>query len=80
MDFAMRRYAEAAMKFELIFQLLAVALGAAAVFFFSQGNTDGTFVMVVLAAVSFLVSLRIQIKARIAVRKAEKPEPEESDI
>ena len=52
----------------LLFQVLAVALGAAAVFFLWQWDTEKMFVSGVLAAVSFLLSMRFQIKARIKER------------
>ena len=62
------------MTFELFFKLLAATLGAVAACFVWQGNTDATFVAIVLAAVSYLLSLRIQIKAKMKQREAGKPE------
>ena len=67
------------MRFELLFQLLAVALAAAAGYFYWQGNTDGTFVSIVLAAVSYLLSLRFQIKARMKERVAQEQAPEDPE-
>lgn len=60
------------MNFVLLFQLLAVALGAAAVFFYWRGDSETMFVTGVLGAVSFLLSIRFQIKTRMKQREAEK--------
>jgi hypothetical protein len=48
-----------------IFQILAVALTGAAAFLFWRGDSDMTFVVAVLAACSFFLSFRYQMKARV---------------
>lgn len=48
-----------------IFQILAVVLAGAAAFLFWRGDSDMTFIVAVLAACSFLLSIRYQMKARI---------------
>jgi len=62
------------MNFVLLFRLLAVALGAVAVYFLWSGDTDKVFVSGVLAAVSFLLSIRFQIKERMKVGEARSDE------
>ena len=49
-----------------IFQILAVVLAGAAAFLFWRGDSDMTFVVAVLAACSFFLSIRYQMKARIS--------------
>ena len=51
------------------FKLLAAAFIATAAFFLWSGNRDGVFVTLVLAAVSFLLSMRFQIKKRLKARQ-----------
>lgn len=53
-----------------IFQIVTVIFAAAAGYFFWMDNTDGTFVSAVLAAVSFFLNIRFQIKERKAEREA----------
>jgi hypothetical protein len=53
---------------ELSFKIIAAALFVVAAYFLWAGNVDGVFVSVVLGAVSFLLSLRFQIKARMKQR------------
>jgi len=53
-----------------IFQILAVVLAGAAAFLFWRGDSDMTFVVSVLAACSFFLSIRYQMKARIDERNA----------
>ena len=60
------------MKIDTVFQILAAALAVAAAYFLWVGNKDWAFVTVVLGCVSFFLSIRFQVKARNAVREAEK--------
>ena len=53
-----------------IFQILAVVLTGAAAFLFWRGDSDMTFVVAALAACSFFLSIRYQIKERIDERNA----------
>lgn len=51
---------------ERIFQIVAVILAGIAAYFLWRGNnSDGAFVSGVLAAVSFFLSMRFQIKERM---------------
>ncbi len=54
---------------ERFFQILAVILIGVAAFFLWRGNTDGTFISVVLGAVSFFLSIRFQVKERLKKRE-----------
>jgi pilus assembly protein TadC len=56
---------------ERIFQILAVVLAGIAAFFLWQGNGETAFIVVVLGAVSFFLSIRFQVKERIKRRDAE---------
>jgi hypothetical protein len=47
-----------------IFQIAAVIFAALAGYFFWSGNSDGAFVAAVLAACSFFLNIRFQIKGR----------------
>jgi len=67
------------MNYERLFQGLAVVLAAAAGFFLWQGQMDAAFVSGVLAAVSFLLSIRFQIKGRLNERAALEADDEEID-
>lgn len=60
------------MKIDTVFQILAVVLGGAAAYFLFTGNRDGAFVSVVLGCVAFFISIRFQVKARNAIRQAER--------
>ena len=60
------------MKIETVFQILAVVLAGSAAYFLYTGNRDGAFVAAVLGCVSFLLSIRFQVKARNAIREAER--------
>lgn len=62
-----------------IFQILAVILAGIAAYFLWADNWDGTFIAVVLAISSFFLSMRFQIKARMAGRAADQSELEELD-
>ena len=59
------------MKRERIFQILAVIFVGIAAFFLWMENKDGVFVAIVLAACSFLISIRFQAKARLASNEVE---------
>lgn len=61
-----------------MFQILAVIFAAAAGVLFWLGNTDGLFVAAVLGAVCFFLSIRFQVKGRMANRDMESDEPEET--
>lgn len=67
------------MKIEIVFQILAVVLAGAAAYFLYAGNRDGAFVSAVLGCVSFLLNIRFQIKARNAIREAERNSTQNSD-
>ena len=56
---------------ELVFRILAVILIGIAAYFLWQGNGDGAFVAAVLGAVSFFLSIRFQVKARLKQRENE---------
>ena len=60
------------MKFEMLFQILAVALAVAAAYFLWVGNKDGAFVSVVLGCVAFFIGIRFQAKARTAANDPER--------
>ena len=60
------------MKFETLFQILAVALAVAAAYFLWVGNKDGAFVSVVLGCVAFFIGIRFQAKARTAANDPER--------
>ncbi|MBP9664886.1 MAG: hypothetical protein KBD94_09700 [Pyrinomonadaceae bacterium] len=62
---------------ERLFQILAVIFAAAAGVLFWLGYTDGLFVAAVLGAVCFFLSIRFQVKGRMANRDMEPDEPEE---
>lgn len=62
-----------------IFQILAVILAGVAAYFLWADNWDGTFVAVVLAISSFFLSMRFQIKARLAQRNVEQGTIKELD-
>ena len=57
---------------ERIFQILAVILAGVAAYFLWTGNNDGAFVSVVLGCVSFLLSVRFQVKDRTRIRELER--------
>ena len=68
------------MKIETIFQILAVVLAGAAAYFLLNANRDGAFVAAVLGCVAFFLSVRFQVKARNAVREAEREAGEASEV
>ena len=59
------------MNWERAFQLLAVVLGAAAGYFVWRENWDFVFLLAVLGSVSFFLSIRVQVKRRLAERESE---------
>ena len=59
------------MKTERIFQIAAVVLIVAAIYFLWTGYSDGVFASAVLAATAFFLSVRYQMKERNDIRKAE---------
>lgn len=61
------------------FQVTAVILGGVAAFFLWQGNGDGAFVSAVLAAVSFFLNIRFQVKDRLRQRELERLAAEEEE-
>ena len=67
------------MKIDKMFQILAVVLGGTAAYFLWTGNKDGAFVSAVLGCVAFFLSVRFQVKARNAVREAEREAAYESE-
>lgn len=56
---------------KLLFQIVAAALLGFAAYFLWKGDADGVFISPVLGAVSFLLSLRFQIKARMKEREGD---------
>jgi len=61
------------------FQMFAAVLAGIAAYFLWQDNTDGVFVASVLGAVAFFLSIRFQVKGRLATRNAERAASEEPD-
>jgi hypothetical protein len=57
---------------ERFFQIASVVIAAAAGYFFWIGNSDYTFVAIVLACLSFFLSIRFQVKERNRVRAADR--------
>jgi len=53
------------------FQVLAAMLAAIAAYFLWQENTDAAFFIGVLAASSFFLSIRFQVKERLRQRDEE---------
>lgn len=54
---------------ERFFQAAAVVLIASAAVFFFLGNIDGVFISIVLGCLSYFLSVRTQVKARLAERE-----------
>ncbi len=67
------------MNYERLFQGLAIVLALSAAFFYWKGQTDAAFVSAVLGAVSFFISIRVQIKYRLAERTRQQAEVEAED-
>ena len=61
---------------ERFFQILAVILAGVAAYFLWQGNAERAFVTAVFGAVSFFLSVRVQVKGRLNQREAERLEAE----
>lgn len=57
---------------ERIFQIAAVVFALAAAYFLWIGNSDWAFATSVLAAASFFLSIRFQMKARNDARARQK--------
>ncbi len=71
MDLAMRPSVNTTKIMRSLFQLIAVILAGFAANFLWKGDIDGVFISIVLAAVSFLLSIRFQIKERMKEREAD---------
>ncbi|MBK9155559.1 MAG: hypothetical protein IPM25_15345 [Chloracidobacterium sp.] len=56
---------------ERLFQVAAVVLSVLAVYFYWAKNNDGMYVAAVMAAVSFFLSIRFQVKERNRLREIE---------
>lgn len=65
---------------ERVFQIVAVILAMIAAYFFWAGNKDSAFVSIVLACVSFFLSVRTQVKERNLLREAEAEAEAEAQI
>ena len=65
------------MMTERTLQILAFALASIAAYFLWQADTEKAFVTGVFAAVSFLLSIRFQIKHRLKGIEATEPEHED---
>ncbi|MFZ1699348.1 MAG: hypothetical protein WBO10_02955 [Pyrinomonadaceae bacterium] len=63
----------------IFFQILAVILALVAAYFLWQDDTDGLFLAAVGGAVSFFLSVRFQVKYRVAEREAAAAAIVESD-
>ncbi|HNU08850.1 MAG TPA: hypothetical protein PKO33_13870 [Pyrinomonadaceae bacterium] len=57
-----------------IFKFLAVILAAVAAYLLLIGNKDWGFAIAVLAAVSFFLSIRFEVKGRLAERARKEKE------
>ncbi len=54
------------------FQILAVILIGVAAFFLWNGNADAAFASAVFGAVSFFLSIRFQVKARLKFQEEQR--------
>jgi hypothetical protein len=61
---------------ERFFQILAVILAGVAAYFLWQGSADRAFISAVFGAVSFFLSVRVQVKGRLREREAARVEEE----
>ncbi len=59
-----------------IFKILAVILAAVAAYLLLAGNKDWGFAVAVLAAVSFFLSIRFEVKGRLSERARKREEEE----
>lgn len=57
---------------EKVFKAAVVVFVAAAAAFFYFGNIDGVFISLVLASLSFFLTVRVQVKERLAERERER--------
>ena len=64
---------------EIFFKILAVILGGVAAYFLWTGNADRAFATAVFGAVSFFLSVRVEVKKRNAIREAERLRKEEEE-
>jgi len=55
-------------KMDRFFQILAVILIGVAAFFLWNGNADAAFASAVFGAVSYFLSIRFQVKARLKLQ------------
>lgn len=62
---------------ERFFQISAVILIASSAVFYLYGKIDGVFIAIVLACLSYFLSVRTQVKGRLAEREAARMELEE---
>src|SRR5215204_2174868 len=63
---------------ERFFQILAVILAGVAAYFLWLGNADRAFVTAVFGAVSYFLSVRVQVNGRLNQREAARKEVERS--
>ena len=61
---------------ELAFKILAAILAGVAAYFLWHGNAERAFVAAVGGAVSFFLSVRVQVKGRLKQRELEREEEE----
>jgi hypothetical protein len=61
-----------------VFQIISIALLAVAAYFFWTRYMEGAFVSVVLACVSFFLSIRFQMKERNRMHEEERKNQEPS--
>jgi hypothetical protein len=59
---------------ERFFQVTAVILAGVAAYFLWTGNADRAFAAAVFGAVSFFLSVRVQVKARLREREIQEEE------
>lgn len=64
---------------EIFFKILAVILAGIAAYFLWAGNKDGAFLAGVFGAVAFFLSVRFQVKGRLAEREEERIRREEAE-
>jgi hypothetical protein len=65
---------------ERFFQISAVILGGIAAYFLWTKNNDGAFLAAALGAVSFFLSMRVQIKGRLNESERERLALEEEEL
>jgi hypothetical protein len=62
---------------EIVFKILAVILGGVAAYFLWQGSADRAFAAAIFGAVSFFLSVRVEVNKRLKIREAERLRAEE---